>query len=282
MAFVILGLVLFGFLLRPYPEVLLLRTTTMSHDWQHRPCVEHDQIAIKAEICRLWILFIPTFGAVVLLVSLAVRGTAFLDYGWDGIVAVAISPPYWILTGVVITLLSAWTRERWTLRNAKVCSATRIVYHGGRVSYYFIDSDGQFFGGNGVNFTPPTPAQLASIVLYRADRPELNRIASGCLFHRLAIVANGITDLDGHTVKAWLRWPRWIRGWVGDGSAYSPAASLSASSSAWSRLMRPPGIDGSPALSFANASTLSLPLTSHMIFRARLITGYVIVMRLRP
>src|ERR1700691_1799323 len=53
---------------------------------------------------------------------------------------------------------------------------------------------------------------------------------------------------------------------------YSPAASLSASRSACVWLMRPAGTDGSAARSFLNAATLSLPLTSHIIVRARLIT----------
>ncbi len=207
-ALVIFGLVLFGFLLRPHPEVLHLRTTTMTYDWQLRPCVEHDQIAIKVEICRLWMLFVPTFVAVACLLSLAVSGTAFLNYGWEGIVAVAMSPPYWILSLVLVTLISAWIRERWTLRNAKACSATQIVRRGARVSYCFVDSSGEFFGDSGINFTCPKPPQLATIVLYRADQPEFNRIASGCLFHRLVIVAHGITDLDEHTVKDRLRWPR--------------------------------------------------------------------------
>jgi hypothetical protein len=44
---------------------------------------------------------------------------------------------------------------------------------------------------------------LARIVFYRTSRPQLNKIATACLFHRPVIVGRGLTDLDAATVAAY-------------------------------------------------------------------------------
>ena len=70
----------------------------------------------------------------------------------------------------------------------------------GRLLYSFKDHCGEYYGGDGFPFALARSLQLARIVFYRASTPELNKIASGCLFHRLVIVGHGVTDLDAATV----------------------------------------------------------------------------------
>jgi len=68
--------------------------------------------------------------------------------------------------------------------------------------YSFQDRFGEYYGGEGFPFALVRSPKLARIVFYRASKPQLNKIASGCLFHRLVIVGRGITDLDEATVVA--------------------------------------------------------------------------------
>ena len=44
--------------------------------------------------------------------------------------------------------------------------------------------------------------ELATIVFYNVRKPELNKIAMGFLFHRLAILGRAVTDLDKQTEAA--------------------------------------------------------------------------------
>jgi hypothetical protein len=43
---------------------------------------------------------------------------------------------------------------------------------------------------------------LASIVFHNSQKPELNKIAMGFLFHRFVILGRGVTDLDKQTAAA--------------------------------------------------------------------------------
>jgi hypothetical protein len=59
----------------------------------------------------------------------------------------------------------------------------------------------EYYGGEAFPFALVRSPNLASIVLYRPAKPELNKIAMGCLFHRPVIVGRGLTDLDEATVS---------------------------------------------------------------------------------
>jgi hypothetical protein len=47
--------------------------------------------------------------------------------------------------------------------------------------------------------------EVATIVLYQEQNPQVNKIALACLFHRVQILAHGLTDLDEETVATNLR-----------------------------------------------------------------------------
>src|SRR6516164_3820933 len=88
---------------------------------------------------------------------------------------------------------------------------------------------------------------------------------------------------DVHGEHLWrLRFRRRVLELAHMPSWVSPTAAASAITSACSVQTRPPGIDSSPARSRRRASTLSAPVTSQRIRRARSRVGYVSVMRRRP
>lgn len=102
----------------------------------------------------------------------------------------------------MVGLLSAWVSERWVLRDAEACSAESVSMMAGRLLYSFKDRLGEYYGGEGFPFMLVRSPKLARIVFYRVNKPQLNKIAAGCLFHRLVIVGRGVTDLDKATVSA--------------------------------------------------------------------------------
>jgi hypothetical protein len=61
---------------------------------------------------------------------------------------------------------------------------------------------GEYYGGECPYFKLIHSRELASIVFYDVQTPELNRIAMGFLFHRLIILGRGVTDLDKQTAGA--------------------------------------------------------------------------------
>jgi hypothetical protein len=56
----IVAVVAFGFSLRPRRDVFYVRTTVKFTDLDRNLSVEHDQIAVRVEMARLWLLFLPT------------------------------------------------------------------------------------------------------------------------------------------------------------------------------------------------------------------------------
>jgi hypothetical protein len=70
----------------------------------------------------------------------------------------------------------------------------------GTLLYSFKDRLGEYYGGEGFPFALVRSPKLARIVFYRAAKPQVNKIAMGCLFHRLVVVGCGITHLDEATV----------------------------------------------------------------------------------
>ena len=209
-ALVIVGVVAFGFIVHPRRSVFYLRTTISRQDLEGNTHVEHDQIAVRVELTRLWILFVPTFLAVAFLSLTWAQGTTLkfnlLDAMEGNSLALAL---FWrIGIGVLLLLnaiLSAWISERWTLRDATACSARSLSIKAGRVSYAFTGEGGEFYGGEALVIAWPRPAQVATIIVYRTFEPDLNKIAAGCLFHRFVIIGHGLTDLDRETVRGQLR-----------------------------------------------------------------------------
>ena len=198
--------VLFGFLLRPRKEAFILKTTVSFFDALGRRCIQNDQIAVKIELIRLWMLFIPTFAAVAFLIAQSVHESRWAldlldDLPSNALLLMLIWRAGIILCVFVVAIISTWISERWVLRDANACSARSYSVYAGRINYAFLDPKGEFYGGDGVLLGGKQPLQLATIVLYRVDRPEFNKLGMGCMFHKLVIVGHGVNDLDKETVK---------------------------------------------------------------------------------
>lgn len=52
--------VAYGFAVHPRKDVFYIRTTTRMHDLDGNLMIDHDQLAVRIETARLWLLFIPT------------------------------------------------------------------------------------------------------------------------------------------------------------------------------------------------------------------------------
>lgn len=208
-ALAIITAVVLGFCLHPRKEVFYLRTTIHATDPDYALAIEHDRLAVRVELARLWLLFIATFASVAFLVVTFVNGTTWRVSLLDSNVVNLRDPgPYPLLllfrslTIGVFVLLTAWVSERWILRDASACSAAYVRQYKHRIIYSFLDPRGEYYGGEGLQFGSTGSPQLRTIVLYRTAKPHLNKIAMCCLFHRLVIVGRGLTDLDEATVAA--------------------------------------------------------------------------------
>lgn len=206
-AFVMVTAVIAGFLMRPSKEVFYVRTAVPLIDADRNRFLEHDFLAVKVEVVRLWLLFVPTGLAVASLVFFAARGPmdfSFLNWLFSSryapIALVILQyPPI-----LVLLLTAAWIDERWVMRNVEACSARSFsisqahVGRAGRVSYQFRGEHGEYYGGDcfGLYLGLVRPNELATIVFYNVRKPELNKIAMAFLFHRLTILGRGVTDLD--------------------------------------------------------------------------------------
>jgi hypothetical protein len=51
--------VAYGFALHPKKDVFHIRTTTRMQDLDRNLMIDHDQLAVRVETARLWLLFIP-------------------------------------------------------------------------------------------------------------------------------------------------------------------------------------------------------------------------------
>jgi hypothetical protein len=201
-AFVVM--IAFGFALQPRRDVFYVRTLMQSVDTERNLLVEHDLLAVKVESARLWLLFLPTSLAVAFLVVTAAQGALwksgllnqiFQTAPW--LVMLCRLPAY--LIGAALWI---WVSERRVLRDADACSATSVGIKGGRVSFMFKDSRGGYGGGDDFYFGLVRPPALAKLVFYSVQKPELNKIGMGLLFHRPTILGRGLTDLDRQTVAA--------------------------------------------------------------------------------
>ncbi len=207
-AFVIVAAVAVGFLMYPRTEVFYVRTTLQLIRPERNRALEHDFVAVRVELARLWLLFVPTSLAVASLVFLAAGGpTKFSALNWIFSSRFAFIAVWLCLypSLLVLVLVSAWIDERRVLRDAEACSARSFTFfHSGggrivRVSYLFMGDHGEYYAGECMYFGLVHPHELATIVFHNVRTPELNKIAMGFLFHRLVILGRGVTDLDKQT-----------------------------------------------------------------------------------
>jgi hypothetical protein len=88
-ALVVIAAVAFGFLLRPRREVFYVGTTVRVADPDRKLSLEHERLAVKVEVVRLWVLFVPTFLALAFLVAAAANGRVWKFSLLDRIFSVA-------------------------------------------------------------------------------------------------------------------------------------------------------------------------------------------------
>ena len=212
-AIVMVTAALAGFLMHPRREVFYVRTALPVIDPDRNKFLEHDLLAVRVELVRLWLLFVPTVLAVASLVFFAAGGPmqfSFLNWLFSSRYApIAILflqyPPL-----LVLLLTAAWIDERRVLRDAEACSARSYsisqaqVGRAGRVSYLFMGEHGEYYGGDCfcLYLGLVQPHELATIVFHNVRKPELNKIAMAFLFHRLTVLGRGVTDLDKQTAAA--------------------------------------------------------------------------------
>jgi hypothetical protein len=211
-AVVLVTAVLAGFLIHPRKNVFYVRTALPVMDTERNRFLEHDLLAVKVELVRLWLLFVPTALAVASLVFLAAGGpTQFSFLNWlfsspyaPFAILVCQYPPI-----LVLLLTAAWIDERRVLRDAEACAVRSFSIsrapagHTGRVSYLFMGEHGEYYGGDCFClYIGVQRPELATIVFYNVRKPERNKIAMGFLFHRLTILGRGVTDLDKQTEAA--------------------------------------------------------------------------------
>lgn len=142
-AVIMVTAVVAGFLMHPRREVFYLRTAILLIDPDRNRFLEHDLLAVRVELVRLWLLFVPTVLAVASLVFFAAGGPmefSFLNWLFSSRYApIAILilhyPPL-----LVLLLTAAWIEERRVLRDAEACSArsfsiSRDSSRAGRTSF---------------------------------------------------------------------------------------------------------------------------------------------------
>ena len=158
--------------------------------------------------CGSGCFLIPTFLAVGFLVFTAAQDTLwnfplvdrFEDISTYTVLVIRV------LVVIVWGIVSTWVSERWALRGVdSACSAGSVTRNGEYVWYSFVDSRGGYYGGSDFPLGATDAAELATIVLYQEQNPQVNKIAMACLFHRLQVLAHGLTDLDEDTVATNLR-----------------------------------------------------------------------------
>jgi hypothetical protein len=212
-AVVMVTAVLAGFLMHPRRDVFYLRTALPIIAPDRNKFLEHDLLAVRVELVRLWLLFVPTVLAVACLVFFAAGGPtqfSFLNSLFSSqyapiAVLILQYPPLF-----VFLLIAAWVAERRVLRDAEACSARSYsisraqIGQAGRVSYLFMGEHGEYYGGSCycLCLGLVQPHELATIVFHNVRNPGLNKIAMGFLFHRLVVLGRGVADLDKQTEAA--------------------------------------------------------------------------------
>lgn len=210
-ALVIVATAIVGFLMHPRRDVFYIRTAVRLIDPDRNHLLEKDLLAVRVELTRLWLLFVPTLLAVALLVFFAAGGPNKFSYtNWVFSSRYAyIAIMFWQYPPLLVFfLLSAWIGERRVMRDAEARSARSFTLSHSmagrpvRVSYLFMGEHGEYYGGDCLYVGLVHSRELASIVFHEVRRPELNKIAMGFLFHRLIVLGRGVTELDKQTAAA--------------------------------------------------------------------------------
>lgn len=92
-----------------------------------------------------------------------------------------------------------WVSERRVLRNADACSAQSCQIRNGRVGFQFVTDQGKYGGGEDLYFGLAKPWEVATLVFYDLNEIDRCKIAMSFLFHNVAVLGRGLTDLDHDT-----------------------------------------------------------------------------------
>ncbi len=76
-AFALTVCVVAGFLMKPRRDVFYIRTSLVRRDFDGDIWQEHERIAVRVEIARLWMLFVPAFSGAAFFIVMAAHGS-----GW--------------------------------------------------------------------------------------------------------------------------------------------------------------------------------------------------------
>lgn len=206
-AIAFVGAVAYGFAVQPRKDVFYVRTTTRTRDLDRNLMIDHDQLAVRVEVARLWLLFVPTALAVGFLVVTSANRTLWhfslvesfvhsqetAEIAW----AVIRIPVYLVGLGLWI-----WITERRVLRNAEACSARSYQVSSGRVGFQFVTDKGKYGGGEDFYVGLAKPREVATLVFYDVDEIDHCKIGMSFLFHKIVVLGRGLTELDQQTAAA--------------------------------------------------------------------------------
>jgi hypothetical protein len=205
-AIAIVTTVAYGFALHPHKDVFYVRTTTNKRDLDRNLMIDHDQLAVRVETARLWLLFIPTALAVAFLVVTWANGTLWRFSLVETLMNTQAVGMVWIVLRAPIYIvglgLSIWIAERRALRNAKACSARSYRVNNGRVGFQFVTDEGRYSGGDDLYFGLVKPREVATLIFYDTKDFDRCKIGMGLLFHRIVLLGHGLPDLDRKTATA--------------------------------------------------------------------------------
>lgn len=198
--------VAYGFALHPRKDVFYIRTTTSMRDLDRNLMIDHDQLAVRVETARLWLLFVPTALAVAFLVVTSANGTlwrfslveTFIHSKAVGIALVLLRASFYVV-GLGLWI---WITERRVLRNAEACSARSYRISNGRIGFQFVTDEGKYGGGDDFYFGLAKPWEVATLVFYDVNEIDRCKIGMSFLFHKIVLLGRGLTDLDRETAAA--------------------------------------------------------------------------------
>ncbi len=165
-ALALVGAAIVGFSFHPSKEVYYVRTTRHVFNTDGDLDVEHDLIAVRVELVRVWLLFVPTIFAVAFLVLSSANGVlghfSLLNWLMDSPVGAAMFQALPVIHGLVvfvIVMLQGWVSERWVLRKAEARSTTSFRRRQWGVTYAFLDERGSLYGGDCMDFHLVRPSE---------------------------------------------------------------------------------------------------------------------------
>ncbi len=203
-AAVLLAAIAAGFFFIPDKDLWTVWTRSYSAERGDEGTVQlhvaHEPIAIRVQVARLWLLYLPTVAAVGYLLLAAARDLwPLVPFQFDLVPWVA---PMRFGVAAVWYLLSTWLSERWLLRRADATQIQGPSARSDRASFYFTVGP-DYFGGAGVPlFLHRREPMLRSIVMYRRSNPSHNRLVVGFMFHRFEVAGRGVPDLDAARATA--------------------------------------------------------------------------------